>query len=244
MPCAAPAIFHPCSNVGHIFRDFHPYFIPEDSHGINTARMAEVWMDDFKRFFYMHRASLEGADIGDLKDRFAIIERLQCKSFRWFLETVYPHKYIMDEQAIAWGRIRNTVKDKFVCFDHLQKDMAAKYSPYSLGQYPCHPYLGDSQYYTVSRKGELRNEYMCANFKDNKVRMEGCNEEGDAVRRWEITNNGQIKVIDQDLCVASGNLDAGVELSLTPCQDHPNQVWSFEFYAEGYEHLKLKPKSS
>ena len=43
------------SHVGHIFRPFHPYFIPHDSHGINTARMAEVWMDDYKRFFYMHR---------------------------------------------------------------------------------------------------------------------------------------------------------------------------------------------
>ena len=30
------------SHVGHIFRPFHPYFIPHDSHGINTARMAEV----------------------------------------------------------------------------------------------------------------------------------------------------------------------------------------------------------
>ena len=45
----------PCSHVGHIFRSWHPYFIPEDSHGINTARMAEVWMDDYKRLFYMHR---------------------------------------------------------------------------------------------------------------------------------------------------------------------------------------------
>ncbi len=45
----------PCSHVGHIFRSWHPYFIPEDSHGINSARMAEVWMDDYKRLYYMHR---------------------------------------------------------------------------------------------------------------------------------------------------------------------------------------------
>ena len=38
----------PCSHVGHIFRATHPYFIPDDSHGKNTARMAEVWMDDYK----------------------------------------------------------------------------------------------------------------------------------------------------------------------------------------------------
>ena len=38
----------PCSHVGHIFRATHPYFIPDDSHGKNTARMAEVWMEDYK----------------------------------------------------------------------------------------------------------------------------------------------------------------------------------------------------
>ena len=52
----------PCSHVGHIFRDTHPYFIPDDSHGRNTMRMAEVWMDDYKRLFYMHRVDLKRYD--------------------------------------------------------------------------------------------------------------------------------------------------------------------------------------
>ncbi|VVD01413.1 unnamed protein product [Leptidea sinapis] len=39
----------PCSRVGHVFRSFHPYGLPAqtDTHGINTARMAEVWMDEY-----------------------------------------------------------------------------------------------------------------------------------------------------------------------------------------------------
>ena len=56
-------------------RPFHPYFIPHDSHGINTARMAEVWMDEFKRLFYLHRNDLKDADIGDLTERHAIVDR-------------------------------------------------------------------------------------------------------------------------------------------------------------------------
>lgn len=47
----------PCSRVGHIFRNFLPYKFPmdKDTHGINTARLANVWMDDYKRLYYLHR---------------------------------------------------------------------------------------------------------------------------------------------------------------------------------------------
>ena len=38
---------------------------------------------------------------------------------------------------------------------------AHKLTAYDLGEYPCHPFLGSSQYYTVSKIGEFRNEYMC-----------------------------------------------------------------------------------
>ena len=35
------------------------FFSPKDTHGINTARTVEVWMDDYKRLYYMHRQDLE-----------------------------------------------------------------------------------------------------------------------------------------------------------------------------------------
>jgi hypothetical protein len=60
-----------------------------------------IW--EFLLFIY--RYLFQGANIGDLKDRFAIIDRLQCKSFKWFLDNVYPHKYVMDDQEPATSNL-------------------------------------------------------------------------------------------------------------------------------------------
>ncbi len=54
---------------------------------------------------------------------------------------------------------------------------AGKKVQYDLGEYPCHNFLGDSQYFTISELGELRNEYMCATASTDfgKVYFYSCN---------------------------------------------------------------------
>ncbi|PNF39499.1 Polypeptide N-acetylgalactosaminyltransferase 1 [Cryptotermes secundus] len=98
----------PCSRVGHIFRSFHPYTFPggKDTHGINTARMVEVWLDEYKSLFYMHRPDLLGRDIGDLTERVNLKKRLKCKPFRWYLQNVYPGMFIPTENVEAFGQVR------------------------------------------------------------------------------------------------------------------------------------------
>ncbi|XP_065172790.1 polypeptide N-acetylgalactosaminyltransferase 1-like, partial [Atheta coriaria] len=103
----------PCSRVGHIFRDFHPYTFPDnkDTHGINTARLAHVWMDGYKRLFFMHQPTLEHNPIvGDYTHRTQLRQKLRCKSFRWYLENVYPEKFVPDENVFAYGQVRNKLE--------------------------------------------------------------------------------------------------------------------------------------
>ncbi|VDK86579.1 unnamed protein product, partial [Onchocerca ochengi] len=106
--CGGSIEFIPCSHVGHIFRAGHPYNMTgpgnnKDVHGTNSKRLAEVWMDDYKRFYYIHRSDLKEKDVGDLSDRKALREKLKCKSFKWYLENIAKNKFVLDENVVAFG---------------------------------------------------------------------------------------------------------------------------------------------
>ncbi|NXD15117.1 GALT5 acetylgalactosaminyltransferase, partial [Nothocercus nigrocapillus] len=85
----------PCSRVGHIFRNDNPYSFPKDRISTverNLARVAEVWLDEYKDLFYGHayHLILKNLDVGNLTQQIELRKKLQCKSFKWYLENVYP----------------------------------------------------------------------------------------------------------------------------------------------------------
>ncbi|XP_034550485.1 polypeptide N-acetylgalactosaminyltransferase 5 [Notolabrus celidotus] len=95
--CGGEIEIIPCSRVGHIFRGKNPYKFPKDRQKTverNLARVAEVWLDEYKDLFYghgyHHLLGKKFIDVGNLTDQIELRKKLQCKSFKWYLDNVYP----------------------------------------------------------------------------------------------------------------------------------------------------------
>merc|ERR1712240_686479 len=69
--------------------------------------------------------SLNGVNIANedtVENRMQFKEEHQCKPFSWFLENIYPEKFILDDpqHVFAYGRLRNP--SSTTCLDNLQND--------------------------------------------------------------------------------------------------------------------------
>ena len=91
--CGGTLLIHPCSHVGHVFRKQTPYTFPGGVNKVifrNNRRLVDVWTDEYSKYFHHMMPDLNSVDAGDISNRIQLREKLSCKSFKWYLENIYP----------------------------------------------------------------------------------------------------------------------------------------------------------
>ena len=166
--CGGTLEIVPCSHVGHIFRKRSPYKWRSGVNVLrrNSIRLAEVWLDDYKKYYY-DRIGHDLGDFGDVSERVELRRNLQCNTFQWYLDNIYPELFIPGE-AVASGDIGNAWSEQCV-------DSAAKREDLhkAVGLWPCHK-QGGNQYWMLSKQGEIRRDEACLDYAGSEVILYPC----------------------------------------------------------------------
>ncbi|XP_054166149.1 polypeptide N-acetylgalactosaminyltransferase 13-like [Oppia nitens] len=197
-----------CSHVGHVFRKSTPYTFPGGTSKIvnhNNARLADVWLDEWKEFYYAINPAAKGADMGDTKYRKQIQKDLKCKNFRWYLDNIYPES-LMPYKYYTLGEIKNIYTNK--CLDTMKK----KKSGEKVSMITCHGSAGN-QLFMFTKRHEIVADENCldATKVGKPVKLMRCHGMG-GNQLWEYnwkTNN--IIHMSSKLCLDKPN----------PKQNHP-----------------------
>ncbi|XP_041447788.1 putative polypeptide N-acetylgalactosaminyltransferase 9 isoform X2 [Drosophila obscura] len=223
--CGGTLEIVPCSHVGHIFRKRSPYKWRSGVNVLrkNSVRLAEVWMDEYSQYYY-HRIGNEKGDWGDVSDRKKLREDLQCKSFKWYLDNIYPELFIPGD-AVAHGEIRNLGYGGRTCLD---SPTGKKHQKKAVGLYPCHR-QGGNQYWMLSKTGEIRRDDYCLDYAGKDVILYSCHG-GKGNQFWTYRENTkQLHHGTSGKCLAIS--ESKDKLLMEECsQSLTRQEWLLESY--------------
>ncbi|XP_046987691.1 polypeptide N-acetylgalactosaminyltransferase 5 isoform X2 [Schistocerca americana] len=210
-----------CSHVGHVFRKSTPYTFPGGTSRIvnhNNARLAEVWLDEWKDFYYSINPGARAVDVGDVTERKALRERLKCKSFRWYLENIYPESQ-MPLDYYYLGEVRNAETQN--CLDTLGRKGGEK-----VGMSYCHG-LGGNQVFAYTKRQQIMSDDNCLDASSRKgpVMLVRCHGMGGNQAWVYHTQDRTIKHVNTGHCLSKPDPRDQSQPLLLPCDGSLGQQW-------------------
>lgn len=228
--CGGEIEIIPCSRVGHIFRGQNPYKFPKDRQKTverNLARVAEVWLDEYKDLFYghgyHHLLDKKVIDIGNLTEQIELRKSLKCKSFKWYLENVYPD---MDAPLVkAEGLIFNRGLRKCLAL----QNGSLLFEICDLNK--------QSQHFNYTWMRHVRQQDTCVapQGKGNSFALQLCDNAKAELRWFHKSSNSALaehliaEFVSHHMCLEAG--PQGDTLRLNPCEpSNAFQKWQFTHY--------------
>lgn len=120
----------PCSRVGHVFRQRRPYGDPngKDTMLRNSLRVAQVWLDDYKEYFFMKQPAARNMNYGDVSSRVQLRRELKCYDFDWYVKNVYPELTLpTDDDAKLKNKWSALVQDKYQPWQSRKRNYVDQY---------------------------------------------------------------------------------------------------------------------
>ncbi|OXB82319.1 UNVERIFIED_CONTAM: hypothetical protein H355_004636 [Colinus virginianus] len=220
-----------CSHVGHVFRKATPYTFPGGTGHVinkNNRRLAEVWMDEFKDFFYIISPGVVKVDYGDVSARKALREALKCKPFSWYLENIYPDSQI-PRHYYSLGEIRNV--DTNQCLDNMGRKENEK-----VGIFNCHG-MGGNQVFSYTADKEIRTDDLCLDVSrlNGPVTMLKCHHmrgnqlweyDAEYVGKWEYNfEKLTLRHVNSNQCLDGPSEEDKLVPSMKECAGGRSQQW-------------------
>lgn len=120
-------------------------------------------MDEYKHYLYNRQPFVYNElDPGDISDQIALRQRLQCKSFKWFLENVAPdilQHFPVNEPSFAYGGIKNLGIN--LCADTMTKEGPTPVGLYQCAQNISYPQFSQTFSLTLNHDIRVRFENRC-----------------------------------------------------------------------------------
>ncbi|XP_041785273.1 putative polypeptide N-acetylgalactosaminyltransferase 9 [Anopheles merus] len=223
--CGGKMVTVPCSRVGHIQKTGHPYLYkqPKDVVRANSIRLAEVWMDEYKRIIfdiYGIPHYLE-EEFGSVATRKAIRESAKCKPFSYYLENAFPEMHNPLVPGAFRGEVHNMALGNGSCLTYRAHDRF-------LGMAPC-DHLEKDQYWTHNYYQELNSYRNCIDAVGTVVEVYQCHRSR-GNQAWKVlVESQQILSVARNLCLAL-NLQTKTTLLLEKCDaTKPSQQWNVSY---------------
>ncbi|XP_070509541.1 N-acetylgalactosaminyltransferase 4-like [Chironomus tepperi] len=233
--CSGGIFTVPCSRIVHLSKQFSAYRDTGDKSdfvGRNLKRVAEVWLDDYKQYFYRNEPErYSKIDAGNLTEQFKRKEMLKCKPFKYFLDEIAPEMlmyYPIEPQSFASFSIQHM--SSLRCISLAKNAYHEHIILTECSQDLTKPQFGTDFILTLEKSIKFNDiNDQCLN--GNTLALSNCHHTG-YEQHWAFNlDSRQIYQTYEKKCLTGSDTDSS--LSLETCDDNlQNQKWRW-----GYENV-------